>query len=389
MRRNSFIIILLAVVVVAVVIVIGMRMNSGNPGSSIPGGTAGGLANNLGKPKPVSTDFQGCPPSGDGGDPSLNTLKNRIDEGQWQPTTVAALLALDWPRSIENQSRARWSRSDTEQIAQHEGTPVQVEGYLVSAKKMSPESCNCHAVDQVDFHIWIVDDPNKDRDQSVVVEASPRVRSYHSEWTLRRIQDLASRHEKVRISGWLMMDPEHPDQIGKTRGTIWEIHPIMQIETLSGGAWRPLDGGSTGVSAGPAAAQTIPPVTPGVVATMPPASDSHVQDNSTIQIVAVHADGTGSIEPDEYVEIRNTSNEPVDITDWVLQDDTGKDLYKWESYTIQPGASIRVYTNETHPESGGFSLNSGRPVWGNSGDIAQLLDVDKQLISRYAYGNKK
>lgn len=389
MRRIGVIsIVVVAVIIVAGVIAFALLANKGNPASVI-GGTAGTLANDVGKPRPVSTDFQGCPPSGDGGDPALNTLKNRIDEGQWQPTTVAALLALDWPKSIEYQPRARWSSSDAAQIAGHEGTPVQVEGYLVSAKKMSPESCNCHAVDQVDFHIWMVDDPNKGREQSVVIETSPRVRSYHNAWTLQRIQGIAASRQKVRISGWLMMDPEHPDQIGKTRGTIWEIHPVMQVEMQLGGVWKSIDSGSTGVNSGPASAQTIPPVTPQEVATMPPTGNKQVQDNKTVQIVAVHADGTGSIEPDEYVEIKNTGNEPVDITDWVLQDDTGKDLYKWEGYTMQPGATIRVYTNETHTESGGFSLGSGRPVWGNSGDIAELLDVDKELISRYAYGNKK
>jgi hypothetical protein len=31
---------------------------------------------------------------------------------------------------------------------------------------------------------------------------------------------------EVRIRGWLMLDQEHPEQIGKTRGTLWEIHPI-------------------------------------------------------------------------------------------------------------------------------------------------------------------
>ena len=47
--------------------------------------------------------------------------------------------------------------------------------------------------------------------------------------------------QRVRISGWLMLDPEHPDQVGKTRGTIWEIHPIMQIEVNQNGQWTPLD----------------------------------------------------------------------------------------------------------------------------------------------------
>lgn len=396
MRRSNCIVVLLAIVVVAVVIVLATQMNrvgtGAGTGTSVTNKTSstlGVLPNSLGKPKPVSTDFQGCPPSGDGGDPALNTLKNRIDEGQWQPTTVAALLALQWPKSIEYQSRARWSQSDAEQIAQREGTPVQAEGYLFGAKKMSPESGNCHSVAQVDFHVWLVDDPSKGREQSVVIEPTPRVRSYHSAWTLSRLQQIAARREKVRISGWLMMDPEHPDQVGKTRGTIWEIHPIMQIETMSGGSWQPLDNGSTGINAGPAEAQTLPPLTPQDAATMPPKSDKAVQDNTTVQLVTVFANGSGRAEPDEYVEIKNTGSEPVDITDWTLQDATGKDLYKWESYTMQPGSTIRVYTNETHPDSGGFSLNSGRAVWGNSGDVAELFDSDKQLVARYAYGNKK
>jgi hypothetical protein len=31
-----------------------------------------------------------------------------------------------------------------------------------------------------------------------------------------------------------MLDQEHPDQLGKTRGTLWEIHPIMRIEVSRG-----------------------------------------------------------------------------------------------------------------------------------------------------------
>lgn len=349
----------------------------------------GALSNAIGKPEPVALDFEGCPPSGDGGDPVLNTLKNRVDETTWQPTTISALLTLDWPESIEGRSRARWSDADAQAIARYEGTPVQVEGYLVQAKKMSPETPNCHSVEHVDYHIWMVDDPSKDRAQSVVIETTPRVRVSHSQWHLRRMQDLARTKERVRISGWLMMDPEHPDQIGKTRGTIWEIHPVMQIETFSGGEWRPLDSGSTGVRSQGEVAQTAPAVTPEAVATMPPRSDTEVQDNTTVQVVSVLADGAKANEPDEYVEIQNTGNEPVDITDWVLQDNSAEDLYKWESYVMQPGESIRVYTNEEHPDTGGFSLFSGRPVWANRGDVAELYDADKVLVSRYAYGDKR
>ncbi|HVF98269.1 MAG TPA: lamin tail domain-containing protein [Chloroflexia bacterium] len=381
---------LIAVLIVIGVVLVVTRFGGSSAPPPDPGVSEEGvLANSIGKPEPIAMDFQGCPPSGDGGDPALNTLKNRVDETQWQPTTVAAIMALDWPKSIEGKSRSRWTPADAQAIAQHEGTPVQLEGYLVQAKKMSPETCNCHSVEHVDYHIWMVDEAGKDRAQSIVIETTPRVRTHHPDWGLRAMSDLARSKERVRISGWLLMDPEHPDQIGKTRGTIWEIHPVMQIETFSGGAWRPLDDGSTGVRAQGEVAQTVPPVTPEVIATMPPLNDRDVQDNTTVQIVTVFADGKKTNEPDEYVELQNTGAEPVDITDWVLQDNTAEDLYKWEGYVIQPGASIRVYTNEVHQATGGFSLESKRPVWANRGDVAELYDADKVLISRYAYGDKK
>jgi len=342
------------------------------------------------KPAPIAQTYRGCPASGDGGDPALNTLKNRIDEATWQPVSVSSILSLTWPSSIERQPRSNWSKQDKEFIAQYEGAPVQAEGYLADAKKQGPESCNCHAVDQIDFHLWLVDDTNKGREQSVVVEVSPRVGAAHPAWSLTNIRKLVTEKQKVRISGWLMMDPEHPDQVGKTRATIWEIHPIMQIETQSGGTWKPLDNGTTGVTSAQVAAVTAPAATPEATDTNPPAGNAEVQDNKTVQITGLNANGKkGSAEPDEYVEITNNGTQPVDITDWTLLDTSGSDVYKWESYVLQPQASIRVYTNEVHDDSGGFSFNSLQAIWRNAGDVAELDDADGQLVSRFAYGDKK
>ena len=52
---------------------------------------------------------------------------------------------------------------------------------------------------------------------------------------------LLDNHVQVRISGWLFFDPEHPDQLGVTRATLWEIHPVMQIDVNQNGRWIPLD----------------------------------------------------------------------------------------------------------------------------------------------------
>src|SRR5439155_20494087 len=35
--------------------------------------------------------------------------------------------------------------------------------------------------------------------------------------------------------------PQHPDLVGQSRVTIWEIHPILKIEAFRSGAWVDLD----------------------------------------------------------------------------------------------------------------------------------------------------
>ncbi len=83
--------------------------------------------------------------------------------------------------------------------------------------------------------------PNDDRSKAIVVEITPRVRANHPNWRTDLLGQIVKKDQRVRISGWLMLDPEHPDQIGKTRATIWEIHPVMQIEVQQQGQWMSLD----------------------------------------------------------------------------------------------------------------------------------------------------
>ncbi|CCH30333.1 lamin tail domain-containing protein [Actinosynnema sp. NPDC047251] len=90
---------------------------------------------------------------------------------------------------------------------------------------------------------------------------------------------------------------------------------------------------------------------------------------------------------DEYVEVINRGTAPADISDWVLgADDAGQDFRFPAGTVLQPGQRIRIYTNEVHPESGGFSYGSGRPIWNDQGDTAKLRDTNGNLISQFGYG---
>jgi hypothetical protein len=201
-------------------------------------------------PAPGSGPFDTCPAQGDGGDQATSVMKNRDDvpdASAWIPTTVGAILQLPVPAGLPRH-RDQWTSAQQAAIAQVEGSPLQVVGYLAGVRQERPESCNCHLVNDLDDHLWLVDQQGTDRAQSVVAEVTPRIRAQHPGWTVANLCTLVTTGTRVRVSGWLMMDPEHPDQVTgtptqpPTRGTTWEIHPILAIDADDGsGNFVPLD----------------------------------------------------------------------------------------------------------------------------------------------------
>lgn len=92
-------------------------------------------------------------------------------------------------------------------------------------------------------------------------------------------------------------------------------------------------------------------------------------------------------ESDEYVEIRNSGGVAANLSGWMLTDIAdGTPTYIFPAFTLEPGASIRVYTNEIHPESGGFSFGRGASIWNNvDPDEAGLFDAAGNILSRKSY----
>jgi hypothetical protein len=72
-------------------------------------------------------------------------------------------------------------------------------------------------------------------------------------------------------------------------------------------------------------------------------------------------------EGDEYVQIKNFGDASQDLLGWTLanQKDPSHAFTFSSSFVLEPGQSIRVYTNEVHPESGGFSFESETAIWTN------------------------
>ncbi|MBA7504248.1 hypothetical protein ES706_02879 [subsurface metagenome] len=109
---------------------------------------------------------------------------------------------------------------------------------------------------------------------------------------------------------------------------------------------------------------------------------------SDVQITHIFYDGlVPRVESDEYVAIKNLGDMPQDLAGWLLKDiSEGYPSFTFPHYILEPGATVRVYTNEIHPEWGGFSFGYGKAIWNNKDpDIAALYDAQGQEVSRKSY----
>jgi hypothetical protein len=106
-----------------------------------------------------------------------------------------------------------------------------------------------------------------------------------------------------------------------------------------------------------------------------------------VRINRIFSDGSvKSTEADEYIAIVNDGMVDIDISGWKIHTDNRNQEFSFPTGTVlKKGAECRVYTNEVHPESGGFSFGSKRSVWNNSSDEGRLYDAQGNLMSSYAY----
>jgi hypothetical protein len=194
----------------------------------------------LPKPTPVEAHDATCADVGESQkklDDKTNLLKNRIHDGAYTSVAFADVMALPWQGMPVR--RYEWSDADLTRTKAYEGAAISVTGYIVEVKQEGKEATNCEKTSAawLDWHMWLVEAreeaENKDKSQAIVIEATPRVRKeFASRFDMAALRKLAHDHTEVVVSGWLMLDPDHPSEATKakpSRGTIWEIHPVMKI----------------------------------------------------------------------------------------------------------------------------------------------------------------
>jgi competence protein ComEC len=84
---------------------------------------------------------------------------------------------------------------------------------------------------------------------------------------------------------------------------------------------------------------------------------------------------------DEYVKITNKGSSPVSLGGWKIEDDGSKHTYTFQSYTLDSGATVTVYTGKGSNTAAELYWQLGSSIWNNDGDMASLFDNNGQLVS--------
>ena len=146
----------------------------------------------------------------------------------------------------------------------------------------------------------------------------------------------------------------------------------------------------------PGPTPTPPPTSiPEPTATVPPtasptptATPTSTPLVTSVFIECIFFDGVvPTSEADEFVQIINQGSAAVDLAGWKLVDiSDGTPEFIFPSDGLSPGERIRVYTNQVHPEWGGFSFGRGTAIWANSDpDTAGLFDSQGTEVSTKSY----
>ncbi len=88
----------------------------------------------------------------------------------------------------------------------------------------------------------------------------------------------------------------------------------------------------------------------------------------------------------EWVQIHNYGTTARALTGWTLRDLQGH-VYKFPTFTLRPGSSVRVHTGSATNTRYDLYWHSRAYIWNNTGDKAIVRNSAGSTIDTCAWGN--
>ncbi len=115
---------------------------------------------------------------------------------------------------------------------------------------------------------------------------------------------------------------------------------------------------------------------------------SAVLKEGSLKIVNINADAPGNDNQNkngEWVEIKNTGKEALNLKGYTLKDEANH-FYTFPDFTLLPGKSVFIYSGSGADTDSSLYWNAQKyAIWNNSGDTAFLRDASGNLVDSYRY----
>lgn len=84
----------------------------------------------------------------------------------------------------------------------------------------------------------------------------------------------------------------------------------------------------------------------------------------------------------EWVKITNEGTSPISMSCWTLSDENNKHSYRFPIFTLDAGASVKVYTGSGTDTATELYFGQSLAVWNNDGDTATLADSNGSVVAQ-------
>ena len=117
-------------------------------------------------------------------------------------------------------------------------------------------------------------------------------------------------------------------------------------------------------------------------------TDGGTTSAGELVVEEIHADAEGDDREnlnDEYVVFGNDGTEPLDLSGWTVEDEAGKTYTFPDGFTLEPDASVTLYTGSGTDSSTELYWAYGSPVWNNGGDTVIVENSNGERVLSESY----
>jgi competence protein ComEC len=107
-----------------------------------------------------------------------------------------------------------------------------------------------------------------------------------------------------------------------------------------------------------------------------------------LNVAQINADAEGDDREnlnDEYIVLKNTGAEPLDLSGWTVADEAGRTYTVPDGFTLAPGTTVTLHTGSGTDTDTDLYWGSGSPIWNNGGDTVIISTPNGTVVLEETY----